>query len=119
MLWGAVLQFIMNKLTLATFVSIAALGSAWAADPAENWSTHCASCHGKDGKGLTKAGRIAGVKDLTVAETQKAFTDEHALAQIKQGMKDEKGKEKMKPFADKMSDDEIKALVAYLRAFQK
>ena len=109
----------MNKLALTTVVSFAVLACTWAAEPAENWTTHCASCHGKDGKGLTKAGRMAGVKDLTDAQHQKSFTDEKAIAQIKQGMKDDKGKEKMKPFADKMNDEEIKALVGYLRTFQK
>jgi mono/diheme cytochrome c family protein len=109
----------MNKLAIATLVSFAALTLTWAAEPAENWTTHCASCHGKDGKGLTKAGRMAGVKDLTDAAHQKSFTDEKAVTQIKQGMKDDKGKEKMKPFADKMNDEEIKALVGYLRAFKK
>ena len=109
----------MNKLTVMTAVAFAALTGVWAAEPLENWTTHCASCHGKDGKGMTKAGRQAGVKDLTDAAHQKSFTDEKAFSQIKQGMKDEKGKERMKPFAEKMSDDEIKALVTYLRAFSK
>ena len=31
------------------------------------------------------------------------------------GMKDKDGKEKMKAFAEKMNDDEIKAIVAYIR----
>jgi cytochrome c553 len=29
------------------------------------WKEHCASCHGMDGRGKTKAGRKAKVKDLT------------------------------------------------------
>ena len=39
--------------------------------------------------------------------------------QIKEGMKDDKGKELMKSFADKLTDPEIKELVAYIRAFNK
>jgi mono/diheme cytochrome c family protein len=39
--------------------------------------------------------------------------------QIKEGMKDAKGKEKMKPFGGVLSDDEIKALVAFVRGLKK
>jgi cytochrome c553 len=109
----------MNKPAIFTLLSLAVLAGTWAAEPTENWATHCASCHGKDGKGQTKAGRMAGVKDLTDAAHQKSFTDEKAFSQIKQGMKDEKGKERMKPYADKLNDEEMKALVQYLRTFQK
>jgi len=106
--------------------SAVALGSAsllacpvLAADVATNWNTHCASCHGKDGKGQTKAGRMAQVKDMTEASYQASFDDNRALAQIKDGMKDEKGKDRMKPFKDKLSDDEIKALIAHVRSLKK
>ena len=94
-------------------------GTCTAADVAENWTKNCGSCHGKDGKGETKAGKKAEVKDLTDAKYQDSFTDEQMLKQIKEGMKDKNGKEKMKPFADKLSEEEIKALVAYVRAFKK
>ena len=39
--------------------------------------------------------------------------------QIKEGLKDKNGKEKMKAFADKLSDEEIKALVAFVRGLKK
>lgn len=29
------------------------------------WRASCAGCHGRDGKGQTRVGRRAGVKDLT------------------------------------------------------
>jgi cytochrome c553 len=101
---------------VATF---ALLSGSVDAEVAENWTKHCTSCHGKDGKGQTKAGRAADVKDLTDAKYQATFTDEQMFKQIKEGMKDAKGKEKMKPFADKLSDDEIKALVAFVRGLKK
>ena len=98
-----------------------ALGTAslGAADVKENWEKHCASCHGKDGKGETKAGRKADVKNLTDATYQASFTDEQMFKQIKEGLKDKNGKEKMKAFGDKFSDEEIKALVAFVRGFKK
>lgn len=108
------------KKTLLALVSFAAFTHlAVAADVAVNWEANCNSCHGKDGKGATKAGRMAGVKDFTDAAYQKSFTDEKAFAGVKQGIKDDKGKEKMKSFADKLTDEEIKALVAQVRTFAK
>ena len=93
-------------------------GSMLAADVAQNWARHCASCHGKDGKGQTKAGRMAGAKDQTDAQYQAGLKDDKMFTSIKQGLK-EGGKEKMKPFGEKLSDDEIKALIAHVRSFKK
>lgn len=89
-----------------------------AADVAENWTKHCGSCHGADGKAKTKAGRMAGAKDLTDGAYQKQFTDEQLLQRLKDGVVD-KGKEKMKPFKGTLTDDELKALVAKVRTFAK
>jgi len=105
--------------TLVLAVISAALVSMNAADVQENWTKNCAACHGKDGKGETKAGKKAEVKDLTDAKYQAAFTDEQMFKQIKEGMKDKNGKERMKPFGDKLNDDEMKALVALVRSFKK
>ena len=100
---------------------IASMLSLWttrAVDVGENWQTHCASCHGKDGKGETKAGKKANVKDLTDAKYQSTLKDESMFKAIKEGMK-EGNKEKMKPFGDKLSDEEIKALVDFTKKFNK
>lgn len=110
----------MKKLLLvtATLVPFLLAGSSRAAEVQANWTKHCASCHGKDGKGDTKAGRMAGVKDQTDAQYQATLKDEKIFTSIKEGLKDG-GKEKMKPFKDKLSDDEIKALIAHVRTFKK
>ena len=92
--------------------------SARAADAKTNWDTQCAKCHGEDGKGQTKMGQKLGVKDLTDAKVQADLKDDAAIKSIKEGMKDAEGKTLMKAF-DTLSDDEVKALVAYLRAFKK
>ena len=104
-------------LAAATFMAGAALSQA--ADVQENWTKHCGACHGKDGKGETKAGKKAEVKDLTDAKLQASLNDEEVFKQIKDGMKDKNGKERMKPFASKLSDDEMKALVAHVRTLKK
>jgi cytochrome c1 len=55
--------------------------------------------------------------DLTDAKKQSAFSDAQAADAIKNGIK-EGGKTKMKAFP-KLSDDDVKALVAYVRTLKK
>jgi cytochrome c553 len=109
----------MKKLILitATFGFAAAL-SAFAADGKANWDTLCAKCHGEDGKGQTKMGQKLGVKDFTDAKVQADLKDDAAAKAVKEGVKDADGKTKMKAF-DTLSDDDVKALVQYVRAFKK
>jgi cytochrome c553 len=89
-----------------------------AADAKANYEKHCAKCHGPDGRGQTKMGKQAGAKDYTDPKVQAEMDDAKAMKSIKEGQK-VNGKEAMKPFGDKLSDDEIKALIAHLRAFKK
>lgn len=91
--------------------------TARAGDVTETWNKDCAACHGKDGKAQTMMGRKLGMKDLTDAKVQAALTDDQAIKDIKEGVT-ENGQAKMKPFADKLSDDEVKALVAHVRSFK-
>ena len=108
-----------KKLLIAGAALCLAAGlSAKAADAKENWSANCTKCHGEDGKGETKMGKKAGAKDYTKAEVQAEMKDDAAFKAIKEGMK-EGDKEVMKPYGDKLSDDEIKALVAYMRTLKK
>ncbi len=110
------------KRILTPLVSLAAIAimaqGALAADVKENWDKNCLKCHGKDGTGNTKMGRQAGVKDYSDAKVQAEMKDENAIKAIKEGIKD-KGKEKMKAYADQLNDEDIKALIAYMRAFKK
>jgi len=111
----------MNKITIPACIAAALLlgaSSALSAEAKDNWAKNCAACHGPDGAGHTKAGRMAQVKNMTDPKYQATFTDEQAAAQIKGGLKDATGKEKMKAFGDALSDAEIKALVDYVRSFQ-
>ena len=63
-------------------------------------------------------GKKLAVKDYRDAKVQAAFSDADVASAIKDGVK-ESGKEKMKPFGDKLSDADIKALVAYVRSLKK
>jgi len=44
--------------------------------------------------------------------------DDAALKALKDGIQ-AKGKEVMKPFKDKLTEDELKALIAHMRTFKK
>ena len=92
--------------------------SVRAADAKENWEKSCTKCHGPDGKGKTKMGEKIGIKDYTDAKVQEALKDDAITKAIKDGVKDG-DKTKMKGFGDVLSDDEIKALVKYVRDFKK
>jgi cytochrome c553 len=89
-----------------------------AADVNEIWDKQCASCHAKDGSGNTRMGKKVNVKDYRDAKVQEEMKDDKAAQIIKDGIK-EKGEERMKPYKDKLTDDEIKALIAHIRSFKK
>ena len=103
---------------LAVAIGLASAVSASAADAKENYEKGCAKCHGADGKGQTKMGQKLGIKDYTDAKVQAEMKDDAAFKSIKEGQKDKEGKVLMKP-AEGLSDDDIKALVAYMRTFKK
>ncbi|HVV73338.1 MAG TPA: cytochrome c [Verrucomicrobiae bacterium] len=110
----------MKKLiVLSCLFLMAAAVSARAGDAKELWAKNCAKCHGEDGKGKTKMGEKLGVKDYTDAKVQEELKDAEMTKAIKEGVKEKGGdKVKMKAFTD-LSDDEVKSLVAYVRAFKK
>ena len=103
-------------LTIAMIIGMAV--TARAADAKAIFEKDCAKCHGTDGKGDTKMGKKNGVKDYTDAKVQAEMKDDTAIKSIKEGVKDKDGKVLMKP-AENLSDDEVKALVAYMRTFKK
>ena len=105
-------------LTLSIAIIAVSALSASAADAKANYESNCAKCHGADGKGQTKIGQKLGVKDYTDAKVQADLKDDAAIKAIKEGLKDKDGKTLMKP-AEGMSDDDVKALVAYMRTFKK
>ena len=109
----------MKKLIASSLaLLIAGAVSVHAADAKELWDKNCKKCHGEDGKGKTKMGEKLGAKDYTDAKVQEELKDDAMTKAIKEGIK--KGEEtKMKAFADSLSDDEVKALVGYIRSFKK
>jgi cytochrome c553 len=88
------------------------------ADVQADWAAHCATCHGRDGAAKTKAARLCGAKDLTDPQYQKAFSDEVMFRDLKDGLVQD-GKTKMKPYAGRLSDDQLRGLVAFVRTLAK
>lgn len=108
-----------TKITIGLICTVLlAAAPVLGADAKANYSKHCAKCHGQDGRGQTKMGKQSGAKDYTDPKVQAELDDAKAAKSIKEGQK-VNGKEAMKPFGDKLSDDEIKDLIAYMRAFKK
>jgi cytochrome c553 len=110
----------MKKLIVATLaLAVAGVVSVRAADAKEVWDKECAKCHGAEGKGDTKMGQKLAVKDYTDAKVQDAMKDADMIKAIKEGVKEkDSDKTKMKAFPD-LSDDDAKALVAYIRKMKK
>lgn len=92
--------------------------SSSAADAKASYVKDCAKCHGEDGKGETKMGKKLGAKDYSDAKVQSELKDAAAVKAIKEGFKDKEGKILMKP-AEGISDEDAKALVAYMRTLKK
>src|ERR1035437_2290285 len=108
----------MNKAIWMTMAACAAmLVSVSAADVKENWDKSCAKCHGPDGKGDTKMGKKLEIKDFTDAKVQADMKDDAMLKAIKEGVKD--GEKIRMKAAEGLSDEEMKALVDYVRKFKK
>lgn len=80
----------------------------------------CAKCHGRDGKGHTPMGRILHINDFTHPQVQKQMKDAEMVKAIKEGLKDKQtGRKTMPPFGSKLTDAQIKSLLAYVRKFGK
>jgi cytochrome c6 len=99
-------------LLLAAFVLVVAAPSH-AQDAPTLYKAKCAGCHSDDGSGSGPTGKQLGVKDLRSDEVQKQ-TDTQLSDSITNGV----GK-KMPAYKGKLTDDQIKGLVAYIRDLAK
>lgn len=110
----------MKKMILfAAMFGLAATFTVKADGAKDNWDSLCAKCHGPDGKGDTKMGTRLGCKDFTDTTVQASIKDDAAFNALKNGLKSDDDKTLMKPFGDQLSDDDIKALVAYVHTLKK
>ncbi len=83
-------------------------------DAQKVYRKNCATCHGNDGRAKTLKGKFKGAKDLTNAAWQAAVSDERISDIIAVGQNGG-----MPAFGKKLSQDEITALVGYVRTLKK
>jgi cytochrome c6 len=88
---------------------LASSASARAQDAPALFKARCSACHGSDGNGNSAMGKTLGAPDLHSDAVQKQ-TDVQLIDAITNGV----GK-KMPAFKDKLTDAQIKSLVAYIR----
>ena len=100
-----------GAVALATIAFLSAPARADTAVAEATYKAKCAMCHGPDGKGETATGKMMKVKDFSSEEVQK-MSDADLTAAISSG----KGK---MPAFKTLSADQVKDLVAYIRAFGK
>jgi len=81
-------------------------------DGAATYNSKCSMCHGADGTGNTQMGKAMKLKDLGSADVQK-MSDADLTAVIS------KGKGKMPAYGGKISEEDISALVKYIRTLKK
>lgn len=79
--------------------------------PEALYKAKCAMCHGPDGAG-SAVGKKMGVKDFKDPDIVKA-SDASLIKDTKEG------KGKMPKFEGKLSDEQIKDVVKYIRTLQK
>ena len=80
-------------------------------DSADLFKQKCAQCHGPDGKGQNAMGRTLKCRDLSSADVQKQTDAE--LTEVTAN-----GKGKMPAYKGKLSDDQIKGLVGFMRTLK-
>ena len=102
------------KLVCLGVILVAAFGLSAATcayaqdDVAALYKSKCQVCHGTNGKGDTPVGKKLGIKDFSSPEVAKL--SDHELFDITK-----KGKDKMPAYDGKLTDDQIKSLVKYIR----
>jgi len=113
-LGGAALQRCGNRVLNAAVILLALLFSAYtfADSGADIYKTKCSACHGKNGAGDSMLGKNLKLRPLASDEVQK-HSDDELFTIIS------KGKNRMPPFDRKLSRDQIRDLVKYIRSLKK
>ncbi|HXH37988.1 MAG TPA: cytochrome c [Thermoanaerobaculia bacterium] len=100
----------MKKIVMCALVLAIVLPVTVFADGAATYKTKCAACHGPDGSGQTPVGKNLKVKDLSSPEVQK-LTDAELTKVLSEG--------KGKMPASKLSADDIKSVIGFVRGLKK
>jgi mono/diheme cytochrome c family protein len=102
-----------SAVLLLVFMVLAFSTPTKAQNAAAVYKSKCSVCHADDGSGSGPTGKQLGAKDLRTDDVQKQ-TDDQLNASITNGMGT-----KMPAYKGKITDVQIKQLVAYIRAMKK
>ena len=109
--YSTILPVVLSVLSLLTVATLRADPDPDQAATAGRYRTKCAMCHGPDGAG-SAVGKSMNVPDLRSSAVQN--TADAELAQIISN-----GKGGMPAFKSSLSDDQIHALLAYVRSLHQ
>jgi cytochrome c6 len=99
-------------LALAASLLVATLPTAAQGDGAAVYKSKCAGCHSPDGSGSGAAGKAMHLRDLGSADVQKQ-TDAELIAITANG------KGTMPGYKGKLTEDQIKQVVSFIRSLSK
>lgn len=99
-------------IALVAMMAASALTAVAQNSGADTYKAKCQMCHAADGSGSTPAGKAMKAMPLTSPAIVKE-SDADLIAATKSG------KGKMPAYASKLSDSQIKDVVAYIRTLEK
>lgn len=102
----------LNKIAILLLAASAVTSAFAQSSGAVTYSSKCAMCHGADGLGATPAGKMMKAASFKSPAIVNA-SDSTLIAAVTHG------KNRMPAYQGKLSDAEIKAVVAYVRALGK
>jgi len=103
---------LMTGITLAAMLAASTTAAFAQGSGADTYKAKCAMCHGPDGLGATPAGKAMKAVPFNSPDLVKV-SDADLIAATKNG------KGKMPAYAGKLTDPQIKDVVAYSRTLQK
>ncbi len=111
----------MRRLCPLLFALCFALPASALADGASDYKTYCSACHGDAGKGDGVAGAAMEPKPANLADPEfyKTRDDATLTKAIKEGGPAVGKSAMMAPWGSVLKDDQIKAVVAYIKGLAK
>src|SRR5277367_1230939 len=103
----------LKQITRACFITLLAAGTvSFAQDGAATYKSKCQMCHGATGMADTPAGKSNKARPFSDPDVLK-MSDDDLIAVTTNG------KNKMPAYKGKLTDDQIKGLIAYIHTLQK
>lgn len=112
-------KYIKGAVVLATGLCVVGItaGAVRAQDATQQYDKNCKVCHGPSGKGDGPAGKMLKPPPADLATALKGKADADIAKVIKEGGKALGKSTAMPAFGSKLTDDQIQAIVAYVKGF--